>query len=193
MERQFFATSQEQIRVISRWYDCSNLQFILRDWRKEQLIENLVREDIDQIDFSTDRDFGLKLLILNKLIRPEVIYRTIPGRDRREVDLVKSGMVEMSPCIRSGDALFMGRIAIMGKEWCREEEWDYLELKRWFQALSKDLAREWPPCTLWGVAENGAKSLYRGMLLSPGALEWVQSGGYLKQFIKGKVHFTPAE
>jgi hypothetical protein len=143
-----------------------------------------------RLDFIASR-LTYRLYLGRKDLAPQPVWRQ--AGNRKELDFVRSQMIQIQPCFQSGSTLLLGQLAIMKVRDYEQAAVPYVDLVAWFslvrrslrQVVSGSLKRLWS-----NLPGEVAKPSKQRVFVSPGVNRWWQNGGKLKQFGESTVELA---
>lgn len=113
----------------------------------------------------------------------------------KDIDVKRSLVVDFDPSVVAKgreDILLQGAMGIPQRVWYEDEGiFEFDQIYKWFKSVKRWLIKNHLPYNKFKMHKGTEKYYDKGFYFSKGALEWVNSGGLLKDGIEGTLHFEP--
>lgn len=108
---------------------------------------------------------------------------------RRELDVVRSRVIQFVPSLAIGEVLIEGRIDVLDSAAYSKRDIDPRPIQDWFREARRLLVDVL--CGTTTSEEDARGSRVGSTVFSSGAIAWFRGGGRLKQFLESNIEISP--
>lgn len=186
----FYASADEQRRWISDLILPPDVWCWLWTWSTRSFREFHPNDIINSVPFVKRERESVSLYLGNVAHTKSPVWRYHPG-GWQDIDFAASQAIQFNPSMTwNNEVLLEGHIGVLARHWYTDAGIDATPLHAWFKEVAASFRKlRDRQAVLIHHTTLGATKRLRSVVLTPGAVQWRNEGGRLKQFPNGPVEF----